>query len=201
MITIEEIEENVEEWIENKDGVLSTNNIKSKFKQAIYDRSDDTSIENISTIKPKLVKKIVSMFNENLPEKHKDVLSRYTKMTIQKYEKGEYLKPHTDIYEVHFLMILTDSEMDGITIEDQRNRCLVFHQDEIGKVLKIQRNSLHWVNPVRGGVRYSVAIVEEIGKHFTDSSPQSDSKAPCFDLEGNLIDLEGNLIDSEGNLI
>lgn len=196
MITIEEIEENVEAWFENNNDQSFKNNIKSKFKQAIYDRVDGTK-----SIKYKLVQKIISLFNEKLSKKEKELLSRYTRLTIQKYEKGEYLKPHIDNYNVHFLMILTDSEIDGITIEDKENSTITFHQDEIGKIFRIYRNTLHWVNPVRDEVRYTVVVIEESGKFFNDTSPYTEEYAPNFDSEGNLIDLEGNLIDSEGNLI
>lgn len=182
MITIEEIEENVEEWLENDNNVAFNNNIDSKFKQAVYDR-----VENIVKIKPKFIEKILSLLKEKLSDNEIESLKRYTRITIQKYEKGEYLKPHTDNYDLHFLMILTDSEFDGLSIEDEDTKSIVFHKDEIGKVLKIKRNLLHWVNPVRGGVRYSVVIVEETDKFFNDTSASVDPFAPSFDEEGNLL--------------
>ena len=106
---------------------------------------------------------------------------------VQKYQKGEYIKPHVDNYEWQFLMVLTDSELDGIVIEDKTNETLVFHQDEIGNVLKIDRNTLHWVNPVRGDIRYSVVILEDSGKFYNDESPFVDPVAPSLNSEVGLI--------------
>ena len=183
MITIEEIEENVEEW-SDRDEIENflPDPIKSKYKEAIHDRGEETSI-----IKPKFIEKIISLFKDKLSEKEVPLLTNYTQICIQKYEKGEYIKPHTDNYEWQYLMILTDSELDGIVIEDKKNETLVFHQDEIGKVLKINRGTLHWVNPIRSDVRYSVVIMEDSGKIYNDTTPYISDYAPTLDSEGNLL--------------
>lgn len=183
MITIEEIEENVEEWSDRDEIEKSlTDPIKSRYKQAIHDRGEETS-----TIKPKFIEKILSLFNEKLSENEVSLLTNYTQICIQKYEKGEYIKPHVDNYEWQFLMTLTDSELDGVVIEDKTNETLIFHKDEIGKVLKINRGTLHWVNPIRSDVRYSVVIMEDSGKFYHDTTLFVSEYAPIFDSEGNLL--------------
>ena len=183
MITIEEIEENVEEWSDRDEiETFLPEPIKSKYKQALHNRGEEVSI-----IKPKFIEKILSLFKEKLSETEVSLLTNYTQICVQKYEKGEYIKPHVDNYEWQFLMVLTDSELDGIVIEDKTNETLVFHQDEIGNVLKIDRNTLHWVNPVRGDIRYSVVILEDSGKFYNDESPFVDPVAPSLNSEVGLI--------------
>ena len=77
--------------------------------------------------------------------------------------------------------------MDGVVIEDKTNETLIFHKDEIGKVLKINRGTLHWVNPIRSDVRYSVVIMEDSGKFYHDTTLFVSEYAPSFDSEGNLL--------------
>jgi len=79
---------------------------------------------------------------------------------IQKYEKGDFIIPHKDIYDIQklHLITLTTSDHDGLVIEDG-NGGLVKIYDKAGTYIDFDNSLYHWVDPVEE-LRYSLVIGE-----------------------------------------
>lgn len=83
----------------------------------------------------------------------------YNFIQIQRYEAGEYIVPHKDVYSIQklHLVILTSSDCDGFTCEDN-NGGLVKVFDRAGTYIDLT-DEYHWVDPVKRP-RYSLVIAE-----------------------------------------
>lgn len=81
----------------------------------------------------------------------------YSFIQIQKYEPGDFIIPHKDVYEIRtlHLITLTTSEVDGLVIEDGKGG-LIKKYDEAGTKIEFS-NEYHWVDPVKT-LRYSLVI-------------------------------------------
>ena len=79
---------------------------------------------------------------------------------IQKYNIGDFIVPHKDIYDIMklHLVILTNSNVDGLVIEDG-NGGLKKIYDRAGSYIDFDNSLFHWVDPVQT-VRYSLVIGE-----------------------------------------
>jgi hypothetical protein len=83
--------------------------------------------------------------------------SRYDFMQIQKYEIGEYILPHRDSYPHFNLLILSQSDLDGIVVE-QIDGTYKFFPDVQGNMINLPAYKWHWVNPVRDKTRYTAVV-------------------------------------------
>jgi hypothetical protein len=82
---------------------------------------------------------------------------RYDFVQIQKYEIGEYILPHRDSYPHFNLLILSQSDIDGIVVE-QADGSYKFFPDVPGTMINLPAYKWHWVNPVRDKTRYTAVV-------------------------------------------
>jgi hypothetical protein len=82
---------------------------------------------------------------------------KYDFMQIQKYEVGDYILPHRDSYPHFNLICLSNSDIDGLILEDI-NGNFNFHPDKVGNKINIPRYKWHWVGPVREKTRYTAVV-------------------------------------------
>lgn len=162
MITPNFIEKNVKIW--NRKSSLDTipGQITPKYSQSVYLQNKfktDFSELLLNSILDLLEKSL----NENLFFQLK---TDYTQISIQKYEIGDFIPPHTDSYEWLYNLTLTDSKIDGFVLEDKEAEELHFHEDVYGNVIKVNRECLHWVNPVRDKTRYTAVILCSNGTEY-----------------------------------
>lgn len=82
----------------------------------------------------------------------------YSFIQIQQYLPGDYIVPHTDVYDISnlHLIILTDSETDGLVYTENNILHKLF--DKAGTYINVG-NEFHWVDPVKNP-RYSLVIGE-----------------------------------------
>lgn len=144
MITLENVYEYLEanksklNFIERTDVVTEAG--VSQFKSLCWDTEDAKDIPE------ELIEFLVKSFN--ITEKDYDFLQ------IQKYEVGDYILPHKDTYPCFGLLILSTSNLDGITVE-QRDGKYKFFPDVAGTLIDVPKFRWHWVNPVREKTRYT----------------------------------------------
>jgi len=84
----------------------------------------------------------------------------YAFIQIQKYDEGDFIAPHKDVYAIQklHLVTLTTSETDGLIIEDGRGG-LIRIFDKAGQYIDADNSLYHWVDPV-SALRYSIVIAE-----------------------------------------
>jgi len=146
MITVENIYEYLQDNKKNlnfiqRDDVI-TEGGKSKFQTLFWDEArQDIPLE----VKEFLMKVF------NITEKD------YSFIQIQKYEIGDYILPHKDVYPLFNLIMLSTSSLDGITVE-QRDGTYKFFSDVAGTFIDIPKFRWHWVNPVREKTRYTAVF-------------------------------------------
>lgn len=146
MITVENIYEYLQDnkkdlnFIQRDDVI--TEGGKSKFQTLFWDeKRQDIPLE----VKEFLMKVF------NITEKD------YSFIQIQKYEIGDYILPHKDVYPLFNLIMLSTSSLDGITVE-QRDGIYKFFSDVAGTFIDIPKFRWHWVNPVREKTRYTAVF-------------------------------------------
>ncbi len=108
---------------------------------------------------------ILNQYINNLPSSgpekfHED----FHAWSIQQYNIGDYILPHADCNNWLVLQILTTSpnKLDGIVMQqDTEGSDFKFFPDVAGTLMRIKSGRLHWVNPVRDGVRYTATIAKE----------------------------------------
>lgn len=83
----------------------------------------------------------------------------YNFIQIQRYEPGDFIVPHKDIYSITklHLVILTSSDSDGFVMEDGKGG-LVRIMDRAGQYIDLS-DEYHWVDPVVN-LRYSLVVTE-----------------------------------------
>lgn len=83
----------------------------------------------------------------------------YRFIQIQRYDPGDFIVPHKDVYEVTkiHLITLTTSAQDGLVVQDGEN--LVRVLDVAGQKIDFKYSAWHWVDPVIE-TRYSIVIGE-----------------------------------------
>ncbi len=83
----------------------------------------------------------------------------YRFIQIQRYDPGDFIVPHKDVYEVTklHLITLTSSTVDGLTVQD--GSVLKRVLDVAGQKIDFKYNAWHWVDPVVEQ-RYSIVIGE-----------------------------------------
>lgn len=83
----------------------------------------------------------------------------YNFIQIQKYEPGDFIIPHKDVYSITklHLVILTTSDCDGFICEDGKGG-LIKTFDQAGTYIDLG-DEYHWVDPVRDE-RYSLVVTE-----------------------------------------
>jgi hypothetical protein len=99
---------------------------------------------------------------QNIPEPLLNFLIKSFKITekdyhfiqVQKYEVGDYILPHRDSYPLFNLVMLSTSDIDGVTVE-QRDGKYITHPDRAGTFIDIPKYRWHWVSPVRDKTRYT----------------------------------------------
>ena len=104
--------------------------------------SDYTNDDIPSDIKQFLIKQF------NITDKD------YNFLQIQKYEIGDYILPHKDSYPCFGLLILSNSNTDGIVVQ-QQDGTYKFFKDKAGTLINVPKFSWHWVNPIQEKTRYS----------------------------------------------
>jgi hypothetical protein len=100
--------------------------------------------------------------SKDIPLEIRDFLIKQFKITerdydfiqIQKYEIGDYILPHVDCYPCFGLLILSTSNLDGITV-GQRDGKYRFFPDIAGNLIDVPKFTWHWVSPVRDKTRYT----------------------------------------------
>jgi hypothetical protein len=103
---------------------------------------------------------ILTQFKNKLAKR----FANYTDLTLQRYDIGQYILPHTDTQiDYLYVQVLTTAKnaLDGLVLVED-NKC-TFHPDIAGNIIQIQPGDLHWVNPVRDGVRWTAAIQQHAG--------------------------------------
>jgi len=82
----------------------------------------------------------------------------YSFIQIQQYLPGDYIVPHTDVYDITnlHLIILSDSETDGLVYTENNKLFKLF--DKAGTYINVG-NEFHWVDPVKD-IRYSLVVAE-----------------------------------------
>ena len=87
--------------------------------------------------------------------------SSYSFIQIQRYDPGDYIVPHYDVYQnltkLH-LATLTTSDIDALVLEDGDGG-LVRVPDDAGQYIDFDNSLFHWVSPVVER-RYSLVIGE-----------------------------------------
>lgn len=78
----------------------------------------------------------------------------YDFLQIQKYEPGEYILPHKDPYPCFGLVMLSDSDKNGLVVQ-QRDGTYKLYPDKLGTIIDIPKYTWHWVNPVQEKTRYT----------------------------------------------
>lgn len=88
------------------------------------------------------------------------LVDTYNFIQIQKYEPGDFIIPHKDVYSITklHLVTLTTSSVDGLVIEDGAGG-LIKIIDSAGQKIDDIGNLYHWVDPVLS-TRYSLVIAE-----------------------------------------
>lgn len=146
MITVENIYEYLQDnkkdlnFIQRDDVI--TEGGKSKFQTLFWD-------EKRQDIPLEVKEFLMRVFN--ITEKD------YSFIQIQKYEIGDYILPHKDVYPLFNLIMLSTSSLDGITVE-QRDGTYKFFSDVAGTFIDIPKFRWHWVNPVREKTRYTAVF-------------------------------------------
>lgn len=155
MITPNFIEKNVKIWNRKSSIDAKPGQLTPKYSQSVYARNK--SKVNFSEL---LLNSILDLFEKSMTEAlFLRLKTDYTQISIQKYEVGDYIPPHEDNYEWLYNLVLTDSKIDGIVIEDKEKQELHFHEDVFGNVIEVNRDCLHWVNPIRDKTRYTAVIL------------------------------------------
>ena len=146
MITVENIYEYLQDnkkdlnFIQRDDVI--TEGGKSKFQTLFWDETrQDIPLE----------------VKEFLMKVFKITEKDYSFIQIQKYEIGDYILPHKDVYPLFNLIMLSTSSLDGITVE-QRDGTYKFFSDVAGTFIDIPKFRWHWVNPVREKTRYTAVF-------------------------------------------
>lgn len=101
-----------------------------------------------------------SLFSDpTSPHYNPDIHDLYRFIQIQKYEPGDFIVPHKDVYEVTkiHLITLTSSTQDGLICQDDDRIVRVL--DIAGQKIDFKGNAWHWVDPVIS-LRYSIVIGE-----------------------------------------
>lgn len=78
----------------------------------------------------------------------------YNFIQIQKYEVGDYILPHKDTYPCFGLVVLSNSDKNGIVVQ-QRDGTYKFFPDKAGTFIDVPKFGWHWVNPVQEKTRYT----------------------------------------------
>lgn len=141
-----------------KFSLITDSNVSIRFPHynIVSITSDDVYKENYKNIPKDIVDFLINEFRS----KSDDFKDLWSFMSIQKYNIGDYISPHVDAYNWHKLLILTDSDIDGLTVEDYKEKKLIFYPDKQGTCFSIPSLCMHWVNPVREKVRYSAVLMK-----------------------------------------
>ncbi len=89
---------------------------------------------------------------------------------INRYDPGDYIQPRRDERRKG-IIVLTSSAYDGITVGDGAGRFKRF-ADAAGTYIVTERETWHWVDPVRDGVRFTIV-----------SDPPIRGRAPVKDAD------------------
>lgn len=74
-----------------------------------------------------------------------------------RYERGDYVLPHRDAH-AQGIYVLTTSHADGLVIENEGGGFTRL-VDRAGTMVIHDPRALHWVDPVKDGVRYSLVTI------------------------------------------
>ena len=85
----------------------------------------------------------------------------YDFLQVQKYEIGDYILPHRDVYPHFNLVTLSTSSIDSLVMEGEDG---VYQNipDQAGRMVNIPKYKWHWVNPVREKTRYTAVVGVEM---------------------------------------
>jgi hypothetical protein len=156
-ITSDYIEENVIEWVDRYQLEEGMNEpYPSSFKQASYNKNSTES----SKLSEELKNKLLELFLEKLPNEQASRVETYTQISVQKYEVGDYIKPHVDNYQWNCTIILSDDPTNGVVFWNSMENKFKFVEDSYGKLTEIPSNTYHWISPVRNQTRYTVVLLE-----------------------------------------
>lgn len=104
---------------------------------------------------------IKSQLRELLIDKFKqlpDYTDDWMFLSVQRYDIGDYIPPHEDHFQWHYLLLLSDSDVDGLVLENLHTGRFEFHADRADNMIKIEQHAQHWVNPVRDHARYTAVM-------------------------------------------
>lgn len=96
---------------------------------------------------------------ENCSFADRSIRQLFRFIQIQRYDPGDFIVPHKDVYEVTklHLITLTSSTQDGLVVQD--GAVLKRVLDVAGQKIDFKYNAWHWVDPVIEQ-RYSIVIGE-----------------------------------------
>ena len=175
MITDDYIEKNVLEWTDRYLNESVTKKYPSCFKQACYIKSSDVPNQITEELKDELLK----IFKENLPIEQSSRIETYTQISVQKYEIGDYIRPHVDNYQWNYVLCLSDDPANGIVIWNDIENKFIFHEDVYGRILEVPSDTYHWISPIINKTRYTVVLLESTGSESpipSDNLYESESK-------------------------
>jgi hypothetical protein len=155
MITPNFIEKNVKIWNRKSEIDATPDCLAPKYGQSVYLRNK-LKVDFSELLLNSILDLFEKSLNKNL---FLQLKTDYSQISIQKYEVGDYIPPHVDNYKWLYNLILTDSKIDGLVLEDKEHSRLHFHEDVYGNVIKVKREHLHWVNPIRDKTRYTAVIL------------------------------------------
>lgn len=191
-ITGDYIEENVIEWVDRHELEAGANlPYPSSFKQAAYNKNSDQS----SQLSEELKNKLLELFLEKLPIEQSSRIDTYTQISVQKYEVGDYIKPHVDNYQWNCTIILSDDPSNGVVLWSSIEKKFVFIADSYGKLTEIPSNTYHWISPIRNQTRYTVVLLESTESEnpnpaipiIQEEEPMKGYVPPAEDIDENTV--------------
>ena len=121
-----------------------------QYNTAHVNKADEADLWEIKT---PLIDALVDRFKQ-LPDYRDDWMF----LSVQRYDIGDYIPPHEDIFMWHYLLVLNNSDVDGLVLENLQTGRFEFHADRYDNMIKIEQHAQHWINPVRDHARYTAVI-------------------------------------------
>lgn len=134
---------------------MSDISVRYPHYKIVHINRDAINRNDYSSIPKRIVDSLINEFRNKCDDFQED----WNFLGIQKYDIGDYISPHEDIYGWHKLLILTSSDIDGLAIQNEEKRKVEFHNDVEGNCFGIPYYSKHWVNPVRDKTRYTCVLM------------------------------------------